>query len=235
MKQLLLTLLASLALLSSAFAGHNEELWGATSIRSGTFTIQSGVVVTYKAGSTLDFSAATSVPAVVRVYSLGTPILAATNYIVASANMKTTAYTIAHQPDVPRNITVTQTAVGTTDIGVPFVIVGTDYNGGALTESITSVAGSTVVGAKAFKTITSVTSPAWVINAASTSTADTVVVGVGSLIGLPYATAAGTALTTLGTTVANSTVTGTTLPASTVDASGGTYDGAKQLKIYLSR
>ncbi len=215
-----------LALCASALAGSSDRFTGPVILDSTSKT-------------TLKDEA--SAPVLCRRLYLGAPIVATTNRIVASANMKTTAYTIAAQPDVARNITVTQTAVGSTDVGVPFIVTGTDIKGNPITESITSVAGSTVAGALAFKTVTSVVSPAWVINATSTSTADTVVVGVGNLIGLPVAIAENTtvALTALGTTAAASNITGSstspTVSVSTVDASGGTYNGTKKLFVYISR
>jgi len=96
--------------------------------------------------------------------------------------MKVGAYTIAAQPDVPRNITVTQTAVDAEDTNGTIVIVGTDIAGNVITETLTPNAGVTVAGAKAFKTVTSVTGVGWVIGGGN----DTITVGVGSLIGLPY-------------------------------------------------
>lgn len=115
-------------------------------------------------------------------FSLGSPVVDDVDRIVTSANMKVGAYTIAAQPDVPRNITVTQTAVDAEDTNGTVVIVGTDIAGNVITETLTPNAGATVAGAKAFKTITSVTGAGWVIGGGN----DTITVGVGSLIGLPY-------------------------------------------------
>lgn len=115
-------------------------------------------------------------------FPLGSPVLDDVDRIVTSANMKVGAYTIAAQPDVPRNITVTQTAVDAEDTNGTIVVVGTDIAGNAITETITPNDGVTVAGAKAFKTVTSVTGKDWVIGGGN----DTITVGVGSLIGLPY-------------------------------------------------
>lgn len=114
-------------------------------------------------------------------FPLGSPVLDDVDLIVTSVNMKAGAYTIAAQPDVPRNITVTQTAVDAEDTNGTIVIVGTDIAGNVITETITPNAGVTVAGAKAFKTVTSVTGVGWIIGGGN----DTITVGVGSLIGLP--------------------------------------------------
>jgi hypothetical protein len=116
-------------------------------------------------------------------FALGSPVVDDVDLIVTSANMKVGAYTVAAQPDVPRNITVTQTAVDAEDTNGTIVVVGTDIAGNAISETITPNSGVTVAGAKAFKTVTSVTGAGWEIGGGN----DTVTVGVGSLIGLPLA------------------------------------------------
>lgn len=140
--------------------------------------------------------------------SLGAVANDVTNATVASANMKVGTYTIAAQPDVPRNITVSHTAVSTVD-----------------------TLGTIVAGTKAFRSITSITGVGWVIAAGN----DTVVLGRGSLIGLPLAlpSATGTMLGHLGTTVAVKATTGTTLATSTVAEAAG--DGSAELVVYLDR
>lgn len=163
--------------------------------------------------------------------SLGAVANDATNATVASANMKVGTYIIAAQPDVPRNITVSHTAVSTVDTLGTIVIVGTDYAGDALTETLTPVNGTIAAGTKAFRSITSITGVGWVIAAGN----DTVVLGRGSLIGLPVAlpAATGTMLGHLGTTVAVKATTGTTLATSTVAEASG--DGSSELVVYLDR
>lgn len=163
--------------------------------------------------------------------SLGTVANDATNATVTSVNMKVGAYTIAAQPDVPRNITVTHTAVSTVDTLGTIVIVGTDYLGESLTETLTPSNGITVAGTKAFRSITSITGVGWVIQAGN----DTVVLGRGSLIGLPIIlpSGAGAALGILGTTAAAKATTGGTLPTSTVAEADGT--GSAELVVYLDR
>lgn len=159
--------------------------------------------------------------------ALGSPVVADVDRIVVSANMKVGAYTIAAQPDVARNITVTQSAVGAEDTNGTVVIVGTDIAGNAITETLTPNAGATVAGAKAFKTITSVTGAGWVVGEGN----DTITVGVGDLIGLPLKLAsdvlvfAGTLAETREATLPALTKSSTVLSQNTVDftsAWGGT-------------
>lgn len=150
---------------------------------------------------------------------------------VADVDMKVGTYTIAAQPDVPRNITVTHTADGTADTLGTIVIVGTDYAGDALTETLTPVSGTIAAGTKAFRTITSITGVGWVIAAGN----DNVSLGRGSLIGLPVALPSGTgaALGILGTTAAGKATTGGTLATSTVAEASGT--GSAELVVYIDR
>ena len=122
---------------------------------------------------------------------LGAPDLADNNYFLISVNMQATAYTLdqtalpANNP--PRNVIITHTQVGgVTDTLGDAVIVGTDVNDNPITETLTVADGSTVIGTKAFKTITSVTTASWVID----TTEDTIEVGFNTLIGLSVPLAA---------------------------------------------
>lgn len=159
--------------------------------------------------------------------TLGTPLLEDDDWFVTVANMKVGAYTLAHTaPDVPRNITVSQTAVGAEDTNGTIVVVGTDINDEVISETITPNAGATVAGAKAFKTVTSVTGAGWVIGEGN----DTITVGFGSCIGLPDKLANNTVLAAILNAVreANAptvTYSSTVLSQNTVDfdsAWGGT-------------
>lgn len=164
-----------------------------------------------------------------RFYSLGTPVVADDDKIVVSANMKVGTYTIAAQPDVCRNITVTATAVGTADTMGTITVTGTNILGQVMTEVITPVAGSTVAGLKAFKTVTSVVGAGWVIDAVE-GTNDTIKVGVGTVIGLPIKILTGDCpLSILGTAIVVPTVTVGAIEVCTIDASSGTYNGTKAL------
>jgi len=97
--------------------------------------------------------------------------------------MKVGAYTVANASPgdgFARNVTVTVTADGNADTMGTVTVTGTDRAGAALTEAITPVAGSTVQGTKAFKTVTGVVGADWVINGNN----DHIVVGFGDLLGL---------------------------------------------------
>lgn len=110
-------------------------------------------------------------------------VVADVDRIVTTANMKnTTTYTIAAQPDVPRNITVTHTAVGAVDTLGTIAVVGTDANDAALSETLTPSNGVTVSGTKAFKTVTSAIGTGWIIGEGN----DTITIGVGAVVGYSY-------------------------------------------------
>lgn len=168
------------------------------------------------------------------MYNLGAPVIADIDRITVSVDMKVGAYLLAAQPDVPRNITATRTVVGAADTPGTIVIVGTDYAGAAITETITVGAhGVTVAGTKAFSTVTSVTGAGWVIADA----ADTITVGVGVAVGLPIASDAvakvGPAILGIVTAAPNAVVTApATVSGTTVNLSAATYDGTKPLYVY---
>lgn len=72
-------------------------------------------------------------------------------------------------PTVPRNLIIT---FGATWDGGDVVVVGTDANDAAVTETFLSNAGSTRVGTKIFKTVTSVAHTVVGVDAATYSTGD---------------------------------------------------------------
>jgi hypothetical protein len=83
-----------------------------------------------------------------------------------------------------------------------------------------------------FKTVTAVTGAGWAIAEDN----DTVVVGFGTKVGLPQviAAAGNVDLTTLGTAIIEATATGgAAISVSTIDASSGTYDGLKKLRVWI--
>src|SRR5262245_5714395 len=87
-------------------------------------------------------------------YSLGTPALGATTAVHAAIPLTSGAQDISTaltNPDSPRNITVTGNASGNAG---NVVITGTDVKGATLTETIALSGTSTVVGNKAFATVT---------------------------------------------------------------------------------
>jgi len=112
--------------------------------------------------------------------SLGSPVVADVNYIAESqaiVDAAVTALTLAHTTlDVPRNITAT----GASGADAILNVIGTDVYGNVITETITLNGTATIQGAKAFKTITSIT-PAGGTGLGATD----VTVGTGSKLGLP--------------------------------------------------
>ena len=104
------------------------------------------------------------------------PVAAAVDSIVASVaasnNVAGVDLTIAAQPDIPRNITITADAAQTEKV----TVTGTDQFGNAQTEEITFNGASTVAGVKIFKTVATV-------HQAQRSGAANISVGVGNLIG----------------------------------------------------
>jgi len=165
-----------------------------------------------------------------RFVPMGTPIVADDDKVVVSADMKVGAYTIAAQPDVPRNITVTVTAGGTADTMGTITVTGTNVLGQVISEVITPIAGTPVAGKKAFKTVTSVVGAGWVVDAVE-STKDTIKVGIGTALGLPIKVATGDCLlSVLGTSfVVPTLATGNVVESCTIDSSSGTYNGSKAL------
>ncbi len=172
------------------------------------------------------------------LYSLGTPILADVDRIVTSANMKVGEYTIAAQPDVPRNITVTVTAGDTADTMGTVTVTGTNRDDDVISEVITPEAGATVAGTKAFKTVTKVEGADWVIDG-SEGTNDTITVGVGDELGLPVALSATSQMKfacadTAWVDVSGSVAETPTVEETTIDMSAATYDGSKEMRVFVS-
>jgi hypothetical protein len=81
-------------------------------------------------------------------------------------------------PAVPRNVTVTGNAAGITG---NVTIHGTNFAGNTITEVIALNGTPTVAGAKAFKTITEIDLPI-----KTNGDTDSVRIGFGSCLGLPY-------------------------------------------------
>jgi len=172
-----------------------------------------------------------------RLYNLGAPALADDDLIVVSTNMKVGSYTVAVQPGIPRNITVTVTAGATADTLGTVTITGTNYDDEEITETITPVAGSAIAGTKAFKTVTTVVGAGWTIDAVE-GTNDTIKVGTGNELGLPLSLNSATEimLGILGTTIVatNPTVSNpASLEGTTIDMSSGTYNGTKEALVFI--
>lgn len=163
---------------------------------------------------------------------MGAPILADVDRIVTSEDWDDGTLTIAAQPDVPRNITVTLTDANDSVSGV-CTIVGTDIRGRTVTEVMTveTGTGKAFVGTKIFASVTSLTISG---TTGATASTDVVTAGVGNVIGTPMDldSVATVRHAYLGGTKLTPTVT-TGVSLSGIDASGGTYDGSKILHVFL--
>lgn len=178
---------------------------------------------------------------------VGAPALASTNRIVTTHSMSRTTMTIANASSadgLARNITVTGTqAGGSDDTAATVTITGTNVDGDVITEDIVPINGTTVAGVKAFKTVTAAIQSAWVAG----STADALVVGTGTVVGLPSSIWTGPGAVTAATRYLTAYLGGAVVasPAfifdadeiekNTVDGSGSTYNGTKKLVVVLYR
>lgn len=121
-----------------------------------------------------------------RVFSkaLGSPALGTTTAVHAAVTDNGAPQTITTaitSPAVPRNVTATAGGTNTDIKAIAVVINGTDAYGAALTETLpvfTVDTAGTVVGSKAFATVTSVVIPA------HDGTAATTAIGTGAKLGL---------------------------------------------------
>lgn len=111
-----------------------------------------------------------------------TYVHAAITLPAAGTTEVTTAIT---NPDYPRIISITGNAAG---ISGNVVIVGTNYNDGALTDTIVASGSSTIYGKKAFKTVTSITVPT------RNAGGDTIAIGIYDALGLSRLIGDGSAL-----------------------------------------
>jgi hypothetical protein len=117
-----------------------------------------------------------------RAYDVSTPTESADNdQIVTVVNLTNTTFTIAAQPDVPRNVTITVTDTTPTITEGTITITGLDVNGATITE-VLDMAGPTLTftGTKVFVSVTSVVSA----GAATLGGAgdETIIVGTGSVV-----------------------------------------------------
>lgn len=177
--------------------------------------------------------------AILEHYSWGSPIVATAAQLVSGGTLTTsqanTLSTFAHQPDYPRNVTITPTGT-TANVGACTAVVsGTNIYGKAITEnfSISSTQSTATTGNKAFASLTSVLFP----SACTTGSGVTVNVGVGSKLGIiRCADDAGKYVfsefnlayeTTRGTFATNATAV-----ESNTFAPNGTMDGTKQVDLY---
>lgn len=100
--------------------------------------------------------------------------------ILVATELTAEAQTITEniaQPNIPRNISVVGNVAG---IAGNVTISGTNYNNDPITETLVLNGNTAVLGNKAFKTITEVDLPV------QTADGNTVSIGVGEKLGLPY-------------------------------------------------
>lgn len=112
------------------------------------------------------------------------PVIADVDRFVTVTDMKVGGYTVANAspPDaLCRNITVSVTSVVDADTMGTITVTGTDYNSEVISEIITPVVDNTVVGIKAFKTVTAVVGAGWVVSGGADK--DQITVGFGDVIG----------------------------------------------------
>jgi hypothetical protein len=116
--------------------------------------------------------------------SLGSPALGTTTAVhaaVVDTGVQQVVTTGITNPDVPRNITATAGGTAADVKAIQVIIAGTNAEGVAITETLpafTVNTTGTVVGSKAFKTVTSITIPA------HDGTGATTAIGTGSKLGL---------------------------------------------------
>jgi len=142
--------------------------------------VQAYVVPTYR-----DLKPATQV--MLERQDFGTPVAASTAYVKATfaGNTTVTAVTLSSflaQPDVPRNLTITPGSTTADVASCSIVVSGTNFFGASISETFVFAdnASTATVGAKAFKTVTSVVFPASCEDSPYTATWT---VGVGEKIG----------------------------------------------------
>ncbi len=178
----------------------------------------------------------------VELQSFGAPIVADTNHVLSAHAGPTSAATVtistfAAQPDVPRNLAITPG--GTTgDVESCVVTVnGTNYFNRSISEtfSFAANASTATVGAKAFKTVTSVVFPA---NCESGGFAATWSIGVGEKLGLKRCMAdAGSWLQSSIDGVHESTLATVVADADEIEKNtadfNGTMDGSAVFKGYF--
>lgn len=165
--------------------------------------------------------------------SVKAPVTNGVHAAVTSAAVPSVVTTAITNPAVPMNITATAGGVAGDIKAVQVVIEGTNYNDEVITETLpafTVDTAGTVVGAKAFKTVTKITIPAHDGLGATTA------IGFGAIFGLPYKlTAAEQAIVKLFNGSADAgtvAVSSSALCSNTFDPAG-VPDGLKAIDLYI--
>lgn len=170
---------------------------------------------------------------------LGQPDLLDDNRFLISTVMLATAYTLDETSpptdNPPRNVIVTHTTDTTTDTLGNVVIDGTDVDDNVIQETLAVSADGVVTGAKAFKTVVTVTTASWV---QAGGVSDTIEVGFGDLLGLSKVRAAASevflgflaGVARLPDAVA---IDAANVEGNTISLTGGTYNGTKTAKALI--
>lgn len=142
--------------------------------------------------------------------------------------------TFVAQPPCARNVTVTVAATTAGDVkAAAIVVTGKNLAGDTITESFLPTADTpaTLIGAKAFASVTSVAVPA------QDGASVTVDVGFGQLIGLPYKLAKKLVLVTLNDGVVDTAptlaISTTALESNTVDFNGSLDGSVMDMSIIV--
>lgn len=152
---------------------------------------------------------------------------------VTDTGLQQVVTTAITNPSVPRNITATAGGTAADIKAIQVVIEGTNYADETITETLpafTVNTAGTVVGNKAFKTVTKITIPA------HDDTGATTAIGFGEKLGLPYKLSHNTVLATyLDNTKEGTeptvTVSSTALESNTVDLNSAL--NSKVVDVYL--
>ena len=167
---------------------------------------------------------------------LGAPVVADVDRSYATADWADGTLAILAQPDVPRNLTATLTDANDSVSGL-LTLTGLDPAGRVVVETMAPDAaggGKTLVGTKIFASITSqvISGTGGSVDAGS----DQLVIGVGTLIGLPTDIKAAAAVkhTYLGGVLVTPDAVAAGVSLSGVDANGATYDGSKIMQVFYN-
>lgn len=161
----------------------------------------------------------------------GAPVAVDDNRIVTSANLTNHSYTIAAQPDVPRNITIDVTDTTPSLTAGLVTVTGTDPSGEAVSEVLDLADALTFVGTKIFASVTTAVASGLIAEDLDGAGDETIIVGVGAVIGLPSPIADVAAVKHVyfnAARVASPTI---TAGAQTSGVDGGTLDGSKTLLV----
>ena len=151
-----------------------------------------------------------------------------------SATLLTTITTGIINPGCARNLTATAAGVDADVKAVSVTVTGTSIDGSVITEILPAFTVNTlgtVVGVKAFKTVTKIEVPA--MDGAGV----TIAIGVGEKLGLPYKLSHNTVLktflgNTLEATAPTLALSSTAIESNTIDLNSA-LDGAKAVDAYI--